>query len=251
MVIPRLRSPIVLIHGLFGFGRLQVGGLVLADYFPGIATAMREAGNQVLQARLTPTAGIAERAQELKTQIEKEYASEPVHLIGHSMGGLDARYLISRLNMADQVLSLTTIGTPHRGSSFADWSVHRFGSFLQPVLDLLSVPYQAFFDLTTQSCQKFNEEVPDRPGVRYFSVAGRFECNWSALEWSLSASILRRKEGDNDGVVSVTSATYGESCEVWDADHFSLVNWYHPIRPPKNRIPDYGRLVARLADQGF
>ncbi len=61
MAIPRLRSPVVLIPGLFGFDRLQVGSLVLADYFPGIAAALREAGNQVLQARLSPTAGIAER----------------------------------------------------------------------------------------------------------------------------------------------------------------------------------------------
>jgi triacylglycerol lipase len=153
--------------------------------------------------------------------------------------------------MAERVLSLTTIGTPHRGSSFADWSVRRFGSFLQPVLDLLSLPCQAFFDLTVSSCQKFNEEVPDQPGVRYFSVAGRFQCGWYAPEWSLPASVLSRTEGANDGVVSVSSATYGESCEVWEADHLNLVNWFHPLRPCKSRIPDYGRLIGRLADEGF
>ncbi len=251
MAIPQLRSPIVLIHGLLGFDRLQVGGLVLADYFPGISAALREAGNRVLQARLTPTAGIADRARELKTQIEKEFGTDPVHLIGHSMGGLDARYLIARLDMGQRVLSLTTVGTPHRGSSFADWGVHRFGSFLQPVLDLLSIPYQAFYDLTVASCQKFNQEVPDQPGVRYFSVAGRFECSWFAPEWSLPASVLSRTEGDNDGVVSVASATYGEHCEVWDADHLGLVNWSFPLRPYRNRIADYGRLIGRLADAGF
>ena len=167
------------------------------------------------------------------------------------MGGLDARYLISRLDMADRVLSLTTVGTPHRGSSFADWGVHRFATLVQPLLHLLGVPCQAFFDLTMTSCRRFNEEVPDRSGVRYFSVAGRFQCGWHAPEWSLSASVLSRMEGPNDGVVSVASATYGENCEVWDADHMSLVNWYHPLRPPKNRIPDYGRLLSRLADEGF
>ncbi len=167
------------------------------------------------------------------------------------MGGLDSRYLISRLGMADRVLSLTTIGTPHRGSSFADWCVQRFGALVRPFLDLFDVPDQAFFDLTTASCRKFNEDVPDQPGVRYFSVAGRFECGWNAPEWSLPASILRRHEGDNDGVVSITSATYGEDCEVWEADHFSLANWYHPIRAVKDRVPDYGRLVGRLADAGF
>ncbi len=251
MVIPCLRSPIVLIHGLFGFDRLQFGSLVLADYFPGIPEALRLAGNRVLLARLSPTAGIADRAQELKAQIDREYPGEPVHLLGHSMGGLDSRYMIARLGMADRVLSLTTLGTPHQGSSFADWAVHRFASLLRPLFDLLGVPSQGFFDLTMSSCQKFNQEVPDQPGVRYFSVAGRFECGWSAPEWSLSASVLRRIEGPNDGIVSVSSATYGESCEVWDADHLSLVNWYHPLRPPRDRIPDYGRLIGRLKDEGF
>ena len=84
-----------------------------------------------------------------------------------------------------------------------------------------------------------------------FSVAGKFECGWTALEWSIPAGVLRKLEGPNDGVVSVASATYGESCDVWDADHFSLVNWYHPLRPPRDRVPDYGRLLARLADEGF
>ena len=51
------------------------------------------------------------------------------------MGGLDARYLISRLGMADRVLSLTTLGTPHRGTSFADWGVSRLQRYLRPLLE--------------------------------------------------------------------------------------------------------------------
>ena len=31
------------------------------------------------------------------------------------MGGLDARFMISHLDMAPQVATLTTLGTPHRG----------------------------------------------------------------------------------------------------------------------------------------
>src|SRR5262249_5187529 len=42
-------------------------------------------------------------------------AARAVHVFAHSMGGLDARYMISRLGMAKRVLSLTTIATPHRG----------------------------------------------------------------------------------------------------------------------------------------
>jgi len=40
------------------------------------------------------------------------------------MGGLDSRHAISlRLGLAERVLTLTTLGTPHRGTAFADWGV--------------------------------------------------------------------------------------------------------------------------------
>ena len=47
-----------------------------------------------------------------------------VVIIAHSMGGLDARYMISRLGMDDRVTALVTITTPHRGSPYADWCLH-------------------------------------------------------------------------------------------------------------------------------
>src|SRR5207253_5792539 len=53
LVIPKLRSPIVLVHGLLGFGRYQVGGYTLANYFPGIAELLEAAGNRVLLPNLS------------------------------------------------------------------------------------------------------------------------------------------------------------------------------------------------------
>jgi triacylglycerol lipase len=252
MTIPQLRSPIILVHGLFGFDRLRMGSWVMADYFPGIAEALRQAGNRVLVASLSPTAGIAERARQLKKLLDRECPAEPVHIFGHSMGGLDARYLISRLGMARRVLSLTTIGTPHRGSSFADWGVRRLANLVQPIFSFLGLSNQAFFDLTIANCRKFNAETQDVPGIRYFSVAGKFECGWTSPEWQLPATVITLAEGANDGIVSVKSATYGETCEIWAGDHLNLVNWHHPLASERrDRVPDYARLVRRLADEGF
>ena len=42
-------------------------------------------------------------------------------LVGHSMGGLDARYLITHLDPDRRVKSLLTVATPHRGSPMARW----------------------------------------------------------------------------------------------------------------------------------
>jgi len=255
MIVPRLRSPIILVHGLLGFDEIKVCGWTFARYFRNIPDTLRSAGNRVLVARLGMTDGVAQRAAQLRAFLLRETRDEPVHIVAHSMGGLDARYLISRLGMADRVLTLTTIGTPHRGSSFADWGIRRLGRVVQPVLEMLDLPRQAFHDLTRDSCRRFNELVPDAPQVRYFSVAGRHHGDWRNLRWKMLHHIVHQAEGPNDGVVSVASATYGESCEVWDGDHLSLVNWIDPAAQAlgtwTDRSPQYARLVRRLADEGF
>jgi triacylglycerol lipase len=255
MVFPRLRAPIVLVHGLLGFGEVRVGGITVSEYFPGIAFHLRRAGNRVLVPSLSPTDGVAARAAELKQFLNRHSPIEPVHLIAHSMGGLDARFMVSRLGMGHRVLTLTTLGTPHRGSSFADWGVYRLTRVVKPVLELCGWPTQAFVDLTTASCRRFNEEVPDVAGVRYFSVAGRHDGNLLLPEWYLSYSIVKKCEGENDGVVSVTSAEWGEHTDVWDGDHLSLVNWLNPFghnrgwrRDPTSR---YGALLQRLVTEGY
>src|SRR4051794_24153278 len=223
----RVRAPIVLVHGLLGFNVLRVAGLPLAHYFRGIVEDLRRLGNRVYPARVSPTSGVAHRAAQLHDFI-RSVAPGPVHVIAHSMGGLDARYMISRMGMADRVLSLTTVGTPHRGSPFADWGVRGLGRVLKPFFRFFAVPDQAFYDLTTDGCRAFNDAVPDAPGTRYFSVAGRCHGPWLGPEWLVPYSVIRLAEGPNDGMVSIASATWGEATDVWDGDHLSLINWPNP-----------------------
>jgi triacylglycerol lipase len=255
MKIACLRSPIVLVHGLLGFDRMQIGTWVLTDYFNGIPDALRAAGNRVLLARLSPTGGIAERAAQLKEQIDNEYPDEPVHLISHSMGGLDSRYMITHLGMGDRVLTLTTLGTPHRGTAFADWGVRRFAPLVQPLVEYFGLPFQAFHDLTIERCKEFNERTPDAPNVRYFSVGGKIPHDWLHAHWGIPSAILDKLEGANDGIVSLASARHGESFEVWDGDHLSLINWPHVVTAMNgtspDRIPNYASLVGRLAGAGY
>jgi triacylglycerol lipase len=255
MIVPKLRSPIVLVHGILGYDHLRFCGWTLWSYFPGIPEFLRAAGNRVLISKESPTASVATRASQLKAFLDREAPGEPVHLFSHSMGGLDSRYLISRLGMAGRVLSLTTIGTPHRGSPFADWGVRRFARLLKPLFNLFDVPPEGFYDLTTDGCKTFNAEVRDAPGVRYFSVAGQWERHWPTPGWELPHRIVLRQEGPNDGVVSVASASYGESTELWDADHVSLINWPNAAAQAQglrqDRVAPYARLVRRLADEGF
>jgi triacylglycerol lipase len=251
--MPRLRSPIVLVHGLFGFSRLRLGPWVLVDYFHGVVPALARSGNRVLVAQLSPTAGIARRAAQLKALLDREAPREPVHILAHSMGGLDARWMIAQLGMAPRVLSLTTLGTPHRGSPMADWALPRMVRLVGPLFDCLGLPRQAFSDLTVAACRAFNEQTPDAPQVRYFSVAGKIDPGRLFPSWQLSEPIVSKAEGPNDGIVSLSSAAWGEACEVWDGDHMSLVNWPQPFVGPRqnDHLPAYAALLGRLHDEGF
>ncbi len=250
MKVPRLGNPIVLVHGLMGYGRMHVGGSLFLSYWGNIPDMLAASGNRVLVPRLPPAAGVARRAAELRTFLDREAPGQRVHLIAHSMGGLDSRYLISRLGLAERVLSLTTLGTPHRGTAFADWGVRRVEPLVRPVLDALGLPYQAFRDLTTAGCAAFNEQTPDAPNVRYFSVAGQFDLDWMLPHWQLPYRIIAGLEGPNDGLVSVASARWGEAFEVWNGDHASLVNRTLAVPPGRrrwpDRVPQYAALLERL-----
>jgi triacylglycerol lipase len=130
------KNPIVLCHGLLGFDSLY--GIV--NYWNEIPETLRAAGADVYVATVSPTSSTEARAEELVQQISKEYPGRSVHLIGHSMGGLDCRHLVAHLmHKANfKVLSVSTIATPHHGSPAADVVVGAhskfdfFKSFLQP-----------------------------------------------------------------------------------------------------------------------
>jgi len=152
-----------------------------------------------------------------------------VHLIGHSMGGLDCRYYIDKLGGHKNVMSLTTVGTPHRGSGIADW-LQRQESVLkrlkfETLLNLVGVKTEAFEELTVNSLKKFNEAVKDHPDIHYFSLSGGArDIKW----WSPFYPFYRRlckMEGPNDGLVSVESAKWGHFLGALKADHLEQINW--------------------------
>jgi triacylglycerol lipase len=257
MANPGLKAPIVLVHGILGFDKLAVGGVTIGDYFRAVGEALRAAGNAVPEPpRLNPAGSIEERAADLRTYLEAgDLAGRSVHLLAHSMGGLDSRYLISQLGMGDRVMSLTTIGTPHRGTPFADRGV----GALRPLIDGLlqqGIDIRGFFDLTTAKAAEFNARTPDVPGVRYFSVAGQFEPTLVDLLRLPHDLIVEDGGGPNDGLVPVASASYARFLGVWRADHFRLINWATNILVPPLELEDgtilanYLAVVQQLADEG-
>lgn len=121
---------IVLVPGPFGFARL--GGF---DYFMHVEEALerrfleRGASCGFILVASPPTASIVYRTRVLIDTIEQECGDDegPIHLIGHSTGGLDVRFLASPSALPDhrrwfgRIESVTSVATPHWGSPLAQY----------------------------------------------------------------------------------------------------------------------------------
>ncbi|HNX74794.1 MAG TPA: lipase [Candidatus Rifleibacterium sp.] len=147
--------PIVLVHGFMGWGRPEMGGYRYWGGFYDIQKRFSENGFEAHTASVGPISSVHDRACELFWQLfggrvdygqehakkfghkrfGKTYkamlpgwsAEKPVHLIGHSMGGQTIRYL-SELLARDffkagtserWIFSITSISTPHNGTTLA------------------------------------------------------------------------------------------------------------------------------------
>jgi triacylglycerol lipase len=248
------RYPIVFCHGMLACSMLRMRLEEKCNYFAIMQEFLEERGFRVLFPQVTPTGGVVQRAAQLGEQVRR-WTREPVNLIAHSMGGLDARYLITHLGMAGQVKSLTTIATPHRGTCVADWfqANYRRRVPLLLALEAVGINVDGFRDCQLAACRDFNSCTPDVPGVRYFSYAG-------AIPHARVTPILRRSwvmldaaEGPNDGLVSVTSARWGEYLGTIYADHFAQTPdglFLHPAES-FDSLGFFSRLVEDLARRGF
>ena len=253
--VPNLRHPVVLAHGLLGFSRVAVTlgfGAVGTSYFRGIPERLAAAGVRVFQTSVPPTGSIARRSAALRDAIRAEFGDAPVHIVAHSMGGLDARHAITHGGLGAQVVSLTTLSTPHRGSPVADrgTDVARRLHVLE-MLRAIGGDSAAFEDLRTDACAAFNAETPDLPSVRYASVGATMPRPGIAMTLRGTFDLIREVDGDNDGLVSVNSAKWGEAFDVVTADHFDLIGWTPPVASPLGHPADVASIwdgvLARVA----
>jgi triacylglycerol lipase len=248
--------PLVLVHGF-----MDKGGA-----FIGLEDALREDGHVVERVSLPPIAPVAVRAEALGEQVDAILAAHgvaKVNLIGHSMGGLDSRYLVHHLGYAEKVASVTTIATPHRGSAvadtvlgwtdtdskWADWLMDKLVVVLEDQFeggeeeDLIG----ALEDLSEEKAASFNAETPDADGVFYQSWAGVSSpiARWPANVEAQCGDVLAAEPyflgfgndrmatmlvplaavtgGINDGVVSLHSAQWGRMRGCIPADHLDQV----------------------------
>jgi len=202
---------------------------VRREYFLGVRERLQALGHTVYPVRVAPIGSIAVRARQLQRQIQS-ISAERVNIIAHSMGGLDARYAISRLGLGARVASLTTIGTPHRGTPLADTGALFIGEWrhMRHLLDRFGTNVDGLYDLTTARMEEFNQAVPDARDVCYSSVVGTVAGGARRRANAFLAAghaYLARVAGSNDGIVPGESQKWGEVVGEVDADHWEQIGW--------------------------
>jgi len=126
------------------------------------------------------------------------------------------------------VRTITTLATPHHGSVIADWAMNNIGLKFKitSMLEYIGIPYDAFLQLTPKYCEEqFNPHTPDHSGVSYFSYGAKKVSMSPVNPLYFFHKTMSATEKENDGLVSVKSATWGEYLSTLEADHIEIINW--------------------------
>jgi pimeloyl-ACP methyl ester carboxylesterase len=175
---------VVLAHGIFRFDMVRI---LFRDhahidigphYFVGIADFLRQHGFIVHESDVNFCGSLVRRASDLQARLEAILGAgdaDSLHIIGHSMGGLDARLVLAgNPAIAARISCVTTIGAPSRNDVRRPRA--RFGGDVAVAAERLHRS-EGFRDLTTSACAAFNERVEPCAAntVRYRVVAAEEE----------------------------------------------------------------------------
>ena len=252
--------PIILVHSIARFDilsemvrqRLRVADTEFDDdnfqYFKGIKTHLESHElAPVFHPNHDFAGGVNMRARQLRNNVVdviSQTGARKVHIIAHSMGGLDARHMIVDFGMADKVASLTTIGTPHLGTVLADHVISRGGDLLMEFLKkAVKLDLEGFHDLTVSACSEFNRRVEDaeaKNAVLYQTFASSQDFKQMFTPLIPSWLFIRESEGRNDGLVSFSSQQWKSELIALDgtrktitqkefrlpADHLNQIGWW-------------------------
>lgn len=275
--------PIVLVTGIarFDFLRdhlLQKFKFFLSDrtlhgdrthYFRRIRPYLQAKGYTVEHAHTGFAEEISIRADRLADAIMRttqKHNAEKVHIIGHSMGGLDARYTAVNIpNIDNKIATITSIGTPHLGATFADFAVSlEADEFIKLANTIFCIDFRGFLAITTEATAAFNESARNQEvanNITYFTYSAYQEKAKVFFPMHISWDYIHEREGDNDGLVSVNSQAWGTQItneqgenkpihqRQFDigADHLNEVGWWDINEWQATQFWQFGILRQRAA----
>ena len=257
-----LKYPVVLVHGIIAHDRRSI-----IKFWGRIPKILANKGIKVFRGNTDAWGGYESNALILKKTIEDilvKTGKDKVNIIAHSKGGIDSRYLIHKHNFGGKIASLTTICTPHHGSEIADFIygqkiIHtKFAKKALRVFGKLygdTTPdlYRVIYQLTTAGMKEFNEKVTADDKVFYQSLYTLMSKASDDLTFYYPYSYIKKRVGENDGLVGEYSAIWGNNVGKIDGSisHAQILDLRSKnIR--KINIPDiYLNIVQNLSENGF
>ena len=281
--------PIVLAHGFSGFEHLS--DLEALPYYYNVEETLEKEGETVFVSEVDPFNDSYERGRQLKREVEgflEQTDADKVHLIGHSQGGLDARYVAHE--RPELVASVVTIATPHEGTQLSDIALglidhpmfrqtvdamtRLFGEVIYDDVGETSSAAKALEQFSEEGIDTFNREITDRPGVFYASIAGRTDYHLGITEcrpddapsfieewehegdttetlFQLTENILNGPTYPgfpNDGLVRVSHAKWGRFLGCIPADHLDQVGQIAGAPPGPLNDWDHVEFFKQLVD---
>lgn len=261
--------PIVLSHGMGASYEIAWG---IEKYWHDIPGALQDEGAEVYITSVDAMGTTAEKAWQWYQNILEIKAisgAEKLNVIGHSHGSVYTRLAISNYpGVADMIASHTSIAGPHRGSAMAEVVMGLIkDNFLADLIDAAiklimsnnsSDTVANLADLTRDYMNNvFNPNVPNAEGIYYQSYAYKISSLLGSGLFAATWPILSYLEGDNDGLVSVTSAKWGKFRGVingtsWiGVNHLGAVDMMWGLTPGFDAPDHFIDIVSSLKDMGY
>lgn len=268
-----LKYPLLMVHGMGFRDRKHL------CYWGRIPQTLESHGTKVFFGNQDAVGSVESNAEILAKSLDQALeitGAEKVNILAHSKGGLEARYLVNH-GYKDKIASITTIDTPHHGSHTIDFlmktpkpivKVAAFGTdvWMKILGDKHPAAYKCFETLMTTTASQFNSENPAPDNVYCQSYAFKVDGAFSDPVFCFTYPLVRRFDGDNDGMVSVDSATWENFKGVHTSpsrrgiSHADVVDWtrmrFTSRTPEKdNEVSDiiifYVNIIRDLKAMGY
>lgn len=260
-----LQFPVLLCHG---YGALA--SLFKPAPLHEVSMLLRRHGIMAFAPNVEPYARIESRADswcDLIEDILNRSGCDRINVIAHSMGGLDMRYAISHLGMDRAVSSLTTLATPHHGTSLAELALQtpsalrsKIGAFFDWLGDYIYPDSETDslgpLDQLTRGYLRdtFNPQNPDADSVSYYSFSSAIGKGTDTPSGNLLAfqnRYIYQREGYNDGFVSVDSSKWCHHIDTFSLSHLEQMKF----GMDEERVPLWEncwlQIAKHLQSEGF
>lgn len=263
--IIQINYPVLLCHGYGG-----LAGILRPSPIHDPCMTMRSHGIHAFAPNIVPYAAIETRAEQWAEKIEQllqEYGYDKINVVGHSMGGLDMRYAITKLGISGSVASLTTVATPHRGTTLAELLLTTPGVLKDKLGEVFDWFAESLFpnsksdsvtaleQLTREYLkEEFNPNTQDVESVAYYSFSaavGKGTEQPLNPVYRYQNQHIFSHEGLNDSFVSVESAKWGEHLQVLPISHLEQLDIQVSKERKKYVEHFWLDLVQNLKKNGF